>query len=425
MKNLILFSFAMEQIKKNKLTYVFLCLEILIGFFYFYFISLYVSSYSSEYRFLKEFKTQDMLYVSFFNKDDLLLGINQSEIENHPIYQKIANNPDIELDGYFSDALYTQNENYKVNCNIYKNIITQNAVYDLKEGKQLYEYNGATDVIPAIVSEGSALLKNHNLNDIVTLVDYTVINHGEGKLETVEEQFDIVIWGIIKRPYRYFVSTSSETPQIASDMVYNDYYYNKEEEHIIIPDFKMKDGSEFSDSCFFRSCFFAKIKYAPSSSEYKKIYADLKKDFDILEHKDLVKMSFANYTEGFGDRITITIIFLILCIAGMGGVNAFLMDKQKQTFAIYYLTGAKWTDCLLIDLIRNLIVIAVPSILGVGFVFFLFAIGHIDYRAGLDFSMLFYVLLLFALIFFFSSFFFLLKLKKTQPIEYIRLMDKQ
>jgi hypothetical protein len=208
-------------------------------------------------------------------------------------------------------------------------------------------------------------------------------------------------------------------------MVYNDYYFNKDEEHIIIPDFKMENGSEFSDSCVFAPCFFAKIKSEPSAPEYKEIYSSLKKDFDILEHKDLVKMSFANYAEGFGDRIPITIVFLILCIAGMGGVNAFLMDSQKQTFAVYYLAGAKWSDCILIDLIRNLIVISVPSVLGVGFVFFLFAVGRIDYRAGLDFSMLFYVLLLFALVFILSSLFFLLKLKKTQPIEYIRLMDKQ
>ncbi|GEM_PF-3598368 len=61
--------------------------------------------------------------------------------------------------------------------------------------------------------------------------------------------------------------------------------------------------------------------------------------------------------------LSIGLIVLILALSGIGGNNALSLIDQEKEFAIYFMCGMKWKMCILINLLKDIIIILLPGIL--------------------------------------------------------------
>lgn len=441
MKLLYLFGFSLEQIKKHKFIFCILIILVFSCAFMTNYLLCHIRDFSFEFNFIENFKNRDMIYVSYGNHyewgslDTEIL--NKNDIVSKEIYGKLTSNPDIEI-GTLNNYMMNVNKSRYLTY-IYNDILVKNTVFYLKKGKQLYEFNeNDSKYVPVLMAEENPMLKTHDMGDIITIkTEEFTFDENHKIINTKEYSYEAIIWGIISKPYKYFKHlNSNKMIQNVGDILnmnvtfYNDPY-NTDNEFIITPDVTFKDKVKLSELNWNHanvSLCNAIIKATKGSKKYNEVYNELKKEYSVLEFETLLQQSRENYSEGIGDFIYILICLLIISIIGIGSSNIYIAESQKQEYAIYYISGAKWRECLLIDIIRNLPVIILPSIFGSlacilvledrvkGFTYQLSFAG---------FDTVIFITIMMLCIYILSSVYFLIKLKKTQPIEYIRLMDKQ
>lgn len=118
-------------------------------------------------------------------------------------------------------------------------------------------------------------------------------------------------------------------------------------------------------------------------------------------------------------QMTINIILLLLVVAGLGGNNILMTYRQMKVFSLYYLCGAKWRTCMLINSIANIVIILIPSALA-------YLILLLQTNAGrysnviLSIYNLIISVLFILILYFTSSVFVLIKLYRSSPIMALR-----
>lgn len=115
---------------------------------------------------------------------------------------------------------------------------------------------------------------------------------------------------------------------------------------------------------------------AANTSVYTIAAQDLKTLESFAEHIDVQKyfyMSVIGAKEDddyfilrdMGIPLSITLIMLILCIANFSSYSMLSAIKREKEFAIYFICGATWTECLKIQIAEDLTMIALPFLLSV------------------------------------------------------------
>jgi hypothetical protein len=57
------------------------------------------------------------------------------------------------------------------------------------------------------------------------------------------------------------------------------------------------------------------------------------------------------------------VLVLVISIAGLGGNNMLSILTNEKKFAVYYMCGATWTKCIMMILIKDLLILAIPCTL--------------------------------------------------------------
>ncbi len=70
------------------------------------------------------------------------------------------------------------------------------------------------------------------------------------------------------------------------------------------------------------------------------------------------KMDITSYLADF-------IIYTIMSILSVGGFFALSQRLQRERLSIYYLNGASWNVCMALDIIKNIITVAIPGIIAI------------------------------------------------------------
>ena len=283
-------------------------------------------------------------------------------------------------------------------------------VLQLKSGSQMYEYDG--EYIPAIFSANHPLLWRYKVGDIL-----------EFQVQTHREQISIKveICGVLAENSSYFHGNNLNSLDSTSvlDTV--------EEPIILISDFQLYDNVLFSEvmledmSTFFWYC---EITAPEGSDEFDATYCELNTVGIVSSYKDVIISTWKAYSEGFTDTMLIGFFVLLLSAVGIGSANIYIGKSQVRSFAINFICGAKWTDCLAIDIIRDLCIIVVPTFLGITVSYIIFA-PIMDSDLEFNYVNLCVILVLMTILFAVSSLPYIIKLKNTEPITFVRTMNRE
>lgn len=118
-----------------------------------------------------------------------------------------------------------------------------------------------------------------------------------------------------------------------------------------------------------------------------------------------------------GIPLSITLIMFILCIANFSSYSVLSSIKREKEFAIYYLCGSTWRECLTMQLLEDLTIVSCPFALSV-IICSILSLNRQD--TIMTAQGMFLSLLLCLVIMFVSSFVALMRIKKSLPIEIIR-----
>lgn len=398
MKFLYIVTCAFEEIRKQKFIHVVLIVLIFLCTALFNYISLILRPAYYDLSTLYGFK----------NKEVQLVAYSGSSFFTYDKYKAISKVDNVRIGWSFMDSVMQGNIQYRtVFCT---DLLCENMVLKLEQGKQLSEYDG--QYIPVILSYDHPLLKNHTIGSTVPITIYF-----KGQSTTV----DIEIYGILKKGAKYYYGSA------LNDLDYGDVLQSVDKNIIILPDFKLDDGTYFSktaESEMINHYWYCEITAEDGSEEYQTAYKELGETCSIYSYKEMIKGAWKSYSEGTSDVTLVAFCLLILTAVGIGSANIYIGNNQIRSFAINFICGAKWTDCLAIDIIRNMSIIIVPTILGAAASYVL-----LTHEAGDTFSFSFvslwlifgFVVILFSI----SSLPYIIKLRRTEPIMFIRSMNKE
>ncbi len=403
MKFMYIINCALDEIRKQKFIHIILIVTVFICTALFNVISVLLTPAYINISTIQSFKNQDVYIVAPKHSNSEV-----SFSANFETFSAINAIDNVKVGWYFPEPFLYNGDRYRAVC--YTNLLSSNMVLQLKSGSQMYEYDG--EYIPAIFSANHPLLWRYKVGDIL-----------EFQVQTHREQISIKveICGVLAENSSYFHGNNLNSLDSTSvlDTV--------EEPIILISDFQLYDNVLFSEvmledmSTFFWYC---EITAPEGSDEFDAAYCELNTVGIVSPYKDVIISTWKAYSEGFTDTMLIGFFVLLLSAVGIGSANIYIGKSQVRSFAINFICGAKWTDCLAIDIIRDLCIIVVPTFLGITVSYIIFA-PIMDSDLEFNYVNLCVILVLMTILFAVSSLPYIIKLKNTEPITFIRTMNRE
>ncbi len=403
MKFMYIINCALDEIRKQKFIHIILIVTVFICTALFNVISVLLTPAYINISTIQSFKNQDVYIVAPKHSNSEV-----SFSANFETFSAINAIDNVKVGWYFPEPFLYNGDRYRAVC--YTNLLSSNMVLQLKSGSQMYEYNG--EYIPAIFSANHPLLWRNGIGDVIELQFQTYLEQISVKVE---------ICGILAENASYYYGNNLNSLDNTSvlDTV--------EEPVILVSDFQLYDNVLFSEvmledmSSFFWYC---EITAPEDSAEFDAAYRELNTAAKVYSYRDIITATLKNYSEGLADTMLIGFFVMILSAVGIGSANIYIGNNQIRSFAINFICGAKWTDCLAIDIIRNLSIIVMPTFLGITVSYVIFE-PLLDSDFSFSYVNLYVVLAFMTILFAVSSLPYIIKLKNTEPITFIRTMNRE
>lgn len=301
-------------------------------------LSVFIFDNQSNIRAIKELPTENVSILTVFPYYDI--PFVENEIQNMPCVNlgKIRCLPDVLVN--------------KKTCALvaYDSIIIEHYVPSLSHGNWLTESSSQVgDGIPAIVTADIGLQVGDSLNVALSSDSYITI----------------FVQGILKKPTQYLFPESYADPAyFEADMIIsNDSAIIISSEHLAQlsePNDYPEPGSRFLEM---KSCLiFSKGKDLGTISESK-----LKRFGKIVPASDLISLYKSNTKDLIGGQTMIFIVFLQLAVTGVFSSYVIQTHRNRKAFTIYYLLGMDWKQAIIIESLRNLLIVFI--IMALSFVF--------------------------------------------------------
>lgn len=411
MKFVYIVNSALSEINKNKAVHIMIVICVLVSTFFLSWVGIICEPAYYDMSTLLGFKNKDILFLQVELPEDLYLS--DTEIER--FYENLNTVDNIEI-GVIEDIKLSFGKTI-AQALVYGDIVAENTKLRLSSGIQLSEYKGCN--IPAILSENHELFNRYEVGDII---ESEVIYKVDGGSETVELKIEIV--GKMAYPSRFYDEIGSAGRLISWDIL-----NTENTEIIILPDFEIEPNVYYLKSGvidFYNSTVFVEITAPKGSELYNLTYNKLREIGIVIPYNSMTYSSLMNYNEGMSDQLIVSVALLLLLTVGIGSANIYIGKSQVKNFSINFISGAKWTHCLMIDVVRNLIVITVPAVIGStsSAIFFVSASAY-DNMFNYGFFIVELVVVYMTLLFTISSLPYIIKLKNTEPITFIRTMNRE
>ncbi len=365
----------------------------------FYVLFMYLSNY---YWALNDFKNHDIVISNHpstsvtnkYDEPDALEGVEAESMKRIQIYKE------------------ADRAKGNVYIYVYDNIMIENMELRLSEGLQLYEADVKDGAYPVIIPENSEYNQLYDVGDVFYVY------------ARVKEYIPIkyYVCGILEFPYYVYYSPGvyggAETLLNSADSLDADFILSKNfiyngGEYLS----EVKSGSDFMGT-------FAKINFEKGTSEYNCAMAELLTTFKGYTIQNILDSSLERYFEASSDGFIAFLLVLFLTVVGIAGINMFMEESLKPEYALYFMGGATWTECVIIEAVRSVILVIVPSVIGCFSGYFIMVTSDkVKYFA--DIKMVGFVTSCVFVIYLITSLYFILKLKNTKPIDNIRLMVKE
>lgn len=324
------------------------------------------------------------------------------------------------ITGEYEEYVYEGITQIDTTSLIYDEVVAETLPLPLSKGKQMYEADNK-DTVPVIL--------NYKLRKVFDVgSEFTVRIRWESNVENNEDGSAVIrydnykdikvkVCGFLTSENMYY-----DLRTVAENSSADAFLRKNMSEDMIL---MRTDNNALSDIPMELIDLEAPTGYLIELNESdtkspKKLYADLGNKGSFSDFKYTVSKSLENFRNSAKEPFAIFIIFMLIAVISISSINELIHITQKKDFAVYYVCGAKWYSCLLIDLIRSFALIVIPSLIAC--VVAKFTFGHYE-NIILDSTAVYVVLVADLIIYALTSLGYNIGLIRTKPIKYIREME--
>lgn len=310
-----------------------------------------------------------------------------------------------ELEGVksVSNTYTTQLKNQNIISYIYDIPLIYELNFKLKQGEAISEFDINSDTIPILVSETLEDEYPINTSKEFSIYDSTLQN---------DIKFNIKVVGILKEnQYIYIGAPIQGIPQVSDLFIKPD----PGEKFIIMPNIFDENASYVVNGGFI-------VEYDNKDLFFENTYDKVREDgigkFSKIE--ELNKNFYRNLIANYDFYIFTFIITYVFILASVGGYNMLETLRYRRLFTIYYINGMNWRKGIFLVVIRNFLLIIVPTIL-----------SSIVFNRSLNTSNIYsfnyktiiITCILYFIVFLLTTIGVIINLKNTNPIEVLKEVD--
>lgn len=295
-----------------------------------------------------------------------------------------------------------------VDIKVYNQKLLENIKFGLKKGKWFNKNNMSSDIIPIVIS--SKMESKYKLNQkyqINLIGDKNKIIKMNVKVIGILEKPNLILWksrndnlfdypADIKLYSNFNGIIMPYKPSVQGEVLI--HYHNDSNGSIVyLPN---KNNSDI-------------LEINKELDEFGRFY---KMENDLMEYKK------NGFLKIFTPFLVVGIIAIILSIVSITGYNTLLLIDMEKEYGIYFLNGCSWKKCIIISSLPNLFLILISTVISsVVFRYFSFSIyGRYFTRPDL---IAYYGIQLIILFFIITSIDPYIRMKKKNPIEFLRKSD--
>jgi len=293
---------------------------------------------------------------------------------------------------------YMDDEEERININLYDDLVVEKLSLNLKKGIALNEAMGKyKDIVPVIVS--SDIEKKYNYGK-----EYTI--------KYLNKDIRIAVVGVLNNKnigYRFLSSGTALT---------FDYILKKTEHNIIMP------KSYFGDEAFYEDNLTNIISLKDIEGEaFENTLDSLDELGDVRKFNELKVLSQQVFMKNCGSYFFNFIIVFTMCITGILGFNLYMQKQQQKQNSIYFVSGATMKDIMIIQGLQGIMILVIPFIMG-----YVYTITVLFERTEYSLLLLsqwdcLWILLIISIIYIVSYVPYNMKIMKTQPVELLRSFE--
>ena len=220
---------------------------------------------------------------------------------------------------------------------IYNNAIVENIHLPLSKGFWFTEYTG--NKLPIILSYSYARTNKIKIGDII---EKEIYNNGNKRVIICE-----VIGILAKQNYYINLSVTS------SELKWNNIFVTHEETAII------------NNNSFIRYPEKPKMIFMKNKENNKVIVEELSKQGLLTSSFNLTKNTKNHLYYKLEEQLILWVLLLSLIIVTLVSNNMLEKIYEEKEFAVYYMLGLSWANCIIVEIIRSVLHVLIASILAI------------------------------------------------------------
>lgn len=333
-------------------------------------------------------------------------GVSMLEIDKSFIPNEL-------LGGLLSDRLHAEDSPYYNSATLYSvvydQLVAEKSPLHLDYGYQLVDYETEANIYPVVLN--NKYKKYFNIGDRLAGKIASWQENEDGTNFNNQLRLDDItleIAGFVKQDSQYLI-LGAGGDYYTADMLLGNVDDNIDMIILRHPKAYFTTGYERSPNFL--------IETVEEPNAYINVINDLKNQGWASTFSDVIDDTLQVIKEQVTVPMMNFFMILLISVAAVGGVNGLNQIAQKKNFAIYYICGAKWRQCILIDIIRNALIILIPTILASVAAYSSLRFDEFRSVYAVDYL---YALLIIIAIYAVSSLWYIIELIRAKPIDYIR-----
>lgn len=289
----------------------------------------------------------------------------------------------------------------------YDPLIAEKFPLTLEKGEQLKDYKADEGCVPAILH--SKFIDTFDIGDIFTIrLQWTTIYSSE-EYKISYADVNVQVAGFLNKSNYHTVIGAGGSFFTADMLVTNEFPC----EMIILHD----DNAPFPVDGYTYMSPTILIEVSEKEGALENVINELSPTGFATPLGNVIDDSIYMLKQQTAEPIINLIILIIVAAAAIGGINGMNQISQKKDFAVYFICGATWSECIKTDILRNVLIISVPAVLSGLLSFFLFRFSPSNVLSIWDFVAAVGVV---AAIYLISSLWYIISLKKMKPADSVK-----
>ncbi len=331
---------AFKNLLEKKFTFIILSIQLLIAIVVINISIALITDVFSFRNFVMKAGLEEYLYFSANAKYNHLDNREYNSLDNREIETKLSQISGLEGFGtIFNSFAAIENGDKIIETVLFDQKTLDRVMLPLQSGSWFDEVIDTKAIIPIIVS--SDLKDEYILNHVYKLKYFLNMEKDDSSID-----LSVKVIGVLEEPDYYLPLAGNYIEAAIKDNFGG----------MILPysgNIKKNFRMEYNGQT---------ILFPKRDNDISLISKQLKDYGQVISFGEAVKQHENSKKSLIFLVLSLGILVLIISIAGLGGNSALSMIADEKKYAVYYLCGAKWRNCILIGFTKDIMMLLTPCI---------------------------------------------------------------